>query len=1084
TWAFMPKVLPIGTYNVAATGDAAHGILVDTSTGELIVTATQVPTVTPMSPTTNTTPTITGTVGNTPLSILPAEAFSVKVNNVIYTNGDGKLSVSSTAWTLKIPTALAIGIYDVDAVRGTGASAVADPTSKELEIIGTNPTVTNINQITNDTTPTILGTFGGTDLGANEAFSVTVNGIIYQLGDGNLTKGGSSTWSLTIPAANALRSGDYEVDAVRNNTLHDLSSNELHIVLAVPTVISQSLREKLPIVIKGTVGDVALDNTETFTVSVNNKTYTYKTDAALAITTMTWTLTIPTTEVFPAATYEVLATRDGTLNDTSTGELIVIALKPPTVISQTTFDTTPVIKGTAGDVILETTEAFTVAVNNKTYTKGIDSNLVVSGMNWTLTILTGSEIPSRVQPYDVIASRDTLADITTSELTIQVCALPKVVNAAGDACIDPIPTVISQTLTTNSAIAPVIKGTVGEVALGSTEVFSVTIKTTPSQIYTYKTDSALVISGMNWTLTVPIAKAISAGTYDVDAARNTTATDITSKELIINLVCLATETVMNGACVASSSLPTVDILSTDDTTPVVTGKVGDVILGDTEDFTVEVNTIVYPKSQLTISGLTWSLQIPLSNALTPTTYDVVALRNGTITDATTGELTITACTSPKTINTNTGDCSTPSLIPTVTPSASHGLHDPQIVVAGTVGDIPLTAQELTDNAFTVTITEHGKSSNSLTGALVVTGTNWTFRITTPKEGTFDVNAVRGTKADITDSELVITDNIAICENNVDKSIPKANWDGSKEGTTYYLGTCANTGVPLPKSPTTVCQNPLAPECIASKLPDDPSALVNQYVPVNGLEYCADGGVKSDNPTTGTTIKRATIVNASTEGGTIDLVGMPTKVKYGEKAPAVGTMDISVAQMMSNNKAVGATLTGVTLDDVYIDTNVDYIDASGNVVSNGTYIKVTGGTTKPTTTKEDGTIANGTIISGMITAGKDAAGNPVRGSITSGIYADDISNADTVITKGRRTRGKITNATIENATTTTVAGKTVVDAGTITSGQVATGSTSPASTFGTVTNATLTGATISKSNHCFSSGTVGSRGQLNWKEVVK
>jgi hypothetical protein len=1090
TWTYTPPVLAIGTYNVVATGDAAHGSLVDISSGELVVSTAPIPTVTAMLPTTDTTPVITGTVGTVGLSA--GEAFSVKVNNVTYNNGNAALVIATTNWTLTIPTALNVGKYDVDAVRGTGAAAVADVTSKELEIIGTRPTVANINQVTNDTTPVITGGFGGIDLGANEAFSVTVNGIIYNKGDGNLVAL-NSLWTLTIPPANALKVGDYEVKAVRNLTLEDLSSNELHIAINPPTVESQKVRERLPIVIKGTVGDVGLDATSTFTVTVNSKTYTYHTDAALAVSGTVWTLTIPTTEVFPAATYEVVATRDGTLVDGSSGELIIEALSPPTVESQTTFDTTPIIKGTVGDVALSTGEVFTVLVNGVTYTAG-DGKLVVSTLAWTLTIPENSPISGSATPYPVTASRTLLADTKTGtgNLTITPCVLPKVVNAAGTECINPTPTVVSQpALSTSLTVTPTITGTVGEVALGSTETFVVTV----NQKSYPKGNAALVISGMNWTLTIPATDAIPVGTYDVEALRNNVSKDKTAGELIVNLACVAPQVPSSTRtnCVSEAFFPAVDTLSTDDSTPVVTGKVGESVLGGDENFTVEVNGMVYQNSQLTISGLTWSLEIPLANKLTANTYEVVATRNDVDKDKSSNELTIKSCDSPKRIDATTGDCSQVSLIPTVTPSASHNVQDSRIVVEGTVGDVPLTTQERTDNAFIVTVTEHGNSSNTLTGALTVSGTNWTFQITTPKVGTFDVNAARGSEVDITDSELVITGNVC-CIGGVTTQCPTTE---SSISVPNYTGECD-----VPVCPATnaagKCTSPLPDPDKEETLPSKPENKVPEaIVPPAELGYCDDGGKRSYGASTsGVTIKRARIANAETTGGTFEsnaLVGM--KVIYGTlTAGSYDDTDNSCQQGYCTNK----TITGATLTGAIVDIANDYIDAAGNIIdTNNRGIALKGGVTNPESFKKDGvTKLYATITSGMITAGTDTEGNPVRGSITNGLFASAITHGTTVLTKGRRTQGTLTNATISGATITTVDGDSVISVvgcdrsldsmhtpctvGIITSGTMEAG----AKTFGTVENGTLTNATITGSNHCFSSGTVGSKGQLNWKEVIK
>ncbi len=266
-------------------------------------------------------------------------------------------------------------------------------------------------------------------------------------------------------------------------------------------------------------------------------------------------------------------------------------------------------------------------------------------------------------------------------------------------------------------------------------------------------------------------------------------------------------------------------------------------------------------------------------------------------------------------------------------------------------------------------------------------------------------------------------------------------------------------------------------------------------PPADLGTCEDGGKRSYGESmSGITIKRARIANAETVGGTFEsnaLVGM--QVMYGTlTAGSYDDGDNTCQQGYCANK----TITGATLTGAIVDIANDYVDAAGNIIdSSNRGIALTGGVTNPTSKKKDGvTVINATITNGMITAGSDAAGNPVRGSITSGQFADAITHSTSVLTKGRRTQGTLTNAKIEGATITTVNGVSVVGCdrsldsthtpctvGVITSGTM---DSTGVKTFGTVENATLTGATISNTNHCFSSGTVGSKGQLNWKEVVK
>ncbi|MEI7840906.1 MAG: hypothetical protein WCJ11_10430 [Methylococcaceae bacterium] len=285
----------------------------------------------------------------------------------------------------------------------------------------------------------------------------------------------------------------------------------------------------------------------------------------------------------------------------------------------------------------------------------------------------------------------------------------------------------------------------------------------------------------------------------------------------------------------------------------------------------------------------------------------------------------------------------------------------------------------------------------------------------------------------------------ICENGVTKQIKKVDFKNNIESSHYYLGTCAVVAC-------TDSANTLPANCTPAK-PVAPASLPNEPTPVT----TCPAGDPSKNSINNTTVKHANVMNATTKDGTIDLINKSV-IKYGEKEAEVGTMDLSAA-VIDKGRATGVTLTGVTLNNVYINPAVN------------SFIQVTGGTT-----------TSGTFTSGMITEGTDSVkSSAVRGSIKSGDYITyPTPNASDVTTQGRQTRGTLTNATITNANTTTVNGVTVVDGGTITDFETI----KDALTFGTVTNATFTNATISNANSCFTSGTVGLHGQLNWKEGIK
>jgi gliding motility-associated-like protein len=86
--------------------------------------------------TTNQTPTITGTA-----TLNAGETLSVTINGVVYSVGDGNLSISGTTWTLVIPSSLAIATYSVEAIiTNSSGFTLTDGSSDELVIY--SPTLT------------------------------------------------------------------------------------------------------------------------------------------------------------------------------------------------------------------------------------------------------------------------------------------------------------------------------------------------------------------------------------------------------------------------------------------------------------------------------------------------------------------------------------------------------------------------------------------------------------------------------------------------------------------------------------------------------------------------------------------------------------------------------------------------------------------------------------------------------------------------------------------------------------------------------------------------------------------------------
>ena len=149
------------------------------------------------------TPTITGTA-----TVADNEAFTVTVNSVVYTKGDGQLSLNGTNWTLIIPIAnrLSPTTYSVIAsVTDAAGNATSDATTNELVINASNVTIdlentsysdtgaSSTDNITANREPILTGTASGSD--TTVKISVLSNGITYVYGSVAITDG---TYSLNL----------------------------------------------------------------------------------------------------------------------------------------------------------------------------------------------------------------------------------------------------------------------------------------------------------------------------------------------------------------------------------------------------------------------------------------------------------------------------------------------------------------------------------------------------------------------------------------------------------------------------------------------------------------------------------------------------------------------------------------------------------------------------------------------------------------------------------------------------------------------------------------------------------------------
>ena len=696
------------TYEVVATvTDEAGTPTADATFNELIVdlTAPAAPAVT--SQTTNTgTPVISGTA-----TVGDGETLTVTVGGITYTAGDGNLIDNGDGtWDLTIPAtaALADANYEVVVtIVDAAGNSTSDSSDSELIIDLISPAVPTVTaQTINTGTPVISGS---ATLGSGDTLTVTVNGMTYTAGDGNLVNNGDGSWDLTIPAINTLADATYNVTAtvtdLAGNSTTDATLDELIIDIVapvVPTVNTQITNSGIP-VISGTA-TVATD--DTLSVVVNAVSYIVGDGNLVDNGDGTWDLTIPPANTLPDATYDINATvsdeAGNSSTDNTTAELVIDLITPlaPTVIAQIINTVTPVISGTA---TVGTNETLTVIVNGIEYITG-DGNLVDNGNGtWELTIPATDSLPEQI--YDVTATvtdeaGNASSDVTNPDLTIDLTP-------------PPAPGVTSQT-TQNQM--PVISGTA---PLSTALTLTVTVNGTP---YTAGDGNLIDNADGTWDLTIPTGDLLAEATYDVlatltDIAGNSSI-DPGSNELVVDITAPTT--------------PGVTSLTTNNTTPVISGTA---IVGATDTLTVEVNGILYSAGDGNLvnnADGTWDLTIPVADLLAEAIYDVTAtvtdLALNTSTDPSSGELLVdtTAPVAP-TVTSQTINTGVPVISGTATVGAAEVL---TIVINGityTAGDgnlvdngdgtwdlaIP-TTDTLTDNRYDVTVNVTDAAGNSST----------------------------------------------------------------------------------------------------------------------------------------------------------------------------------------------------------------------------------------------------------------------------------------------------------------------------------------------------------------------------------
>ena len=390
--------------------------------------------------------------------------------------------------------------------------------------------------------------------------------------------------------------------------------------------------------------DATVITGETFTVTVNNFTYSQDDDDLAQNSEGIWELTIPEGSELPDGDYEVVATvtdESGNVS-TSTNTLTVDTVNPATPSITTRYSTTnaPIISGNA---TLVTGETLTVTFNEATYTQG-DGNLVLNeNGSWALTISNIND-----DDYEVIATvTDEAGNVATSTSTLTVDT------------IDPAtPSITTRYGNTDTPTISV------DATVATGETFTVTVNK-----FTYSQDDDDLAQNSEgiWELTIPEGSELLDGDYEVIATVTDEAGNVSTSTSTLTV-----DTVLPATPSVTTRYSNTEIFNISGNATVVTG----------ETLTVTFDEVTYTQGDgnlvLNENG-SWALTVPNTN---DGDYEVVA----TVTDEA-GNV----ATSTSTLTVDTVDPATPSI------TTRYGTTDtPTISIDATVA---------TGETFTVTVND-------------------------------------------------------------------------------------------------------------------------------------------------------------------------------------------------------------------------------------------------------------------------------------------------------------------------------------------------------------------------------------------
>ncbi|MGI9460271.1 MAG: Ig-like domain-containing protein, partial [Pirellulales bacterium] len=457
-----------------------------------------------------------------------------------------------------------------------------DDTADELVIDTVVPVVSVKNLLTNDSTPALSGLVNDpTAVVLIVVDGQTVSAVNDEVGG----------WSVAGDVLAALGEGTYDVQATASdaagNVGSDETTSELEVDLTAPSVAVDALltNDTTPL-LTGAVND----NDAVVTVSVGGQS-----GQAVNNQNGTWSFGVPAalSEGIYDVSVSAVDPASNSASDSTTNELKIDLTSPVVgVDSLVTNDTTPELTGTVDD----STASISVTVGGQTLS-------ATNNGNGTWVLADGSLSALVEGTYDVVVSAADLAgnigdDGTTSELEVDLTA----------------PVVGVDPLVTNDT-TPGLSGTVDD----SGAVVSVVVNG--------QTVSAINAGDGTWSVADGVLDALSENVYDVsvsaiDAVGNV-GSDGTTNELEVDL---------------TAPVVSVDALTTNDTTPSLSGSVDDAAA--VVSVTVNGQALAATNNQ---NG-TWLLADDSLSALAEGAYDVsvsaVDLAGNVGQDASGGELLI------------------------------------------------------------------------------------------------------------------------------------------------------------------------------------------------------------------------------------------------------------------------------------------------------------------------------------------------------------------------------------------------------------------------------------------------------------